>query len=38
MSLLEINVEGPQTELDIGKYQGVVDAFMMGVMAVPYNL
>ena len=38
ISLLEINVEGPQTELDIGKYQKVVDAFMMGVMAVPYNL
>ena len=38
ITLLEINVEGPQTELDIDKYQGVVDAFMMGVMAVPYNL
>ena len=38
ISLLEINVEGPTTELDIGKYQKVVDAFMMGVMAVPYNL
>jgi len=38
ITLLEINVEGPQTELDIGKYQAVVDAFMMGVMAVPYNL
>jgi len=38
ISLLEINIEGPQTELDIGKYQAVVDAFMMGVMAVPYNL
>ena len=38
LSLLEINVEGPQTELDIGKYQDVVDAFMMGVMSVPYNL
>jgi len=38
ITLLEINVEGPQTELDIGKYQAVVDAFMMGVMAVPYNI
>ena len=38
LSLLEINVNGPQTELDIGKYQDVVDAFMMGVMSVPYNL
>ena len=38
ISLLEINVEGPQTELDLGKYQKIVDAFMMGVMAVPYNL
>ena len=38
MNLLEINFEGPQIELDIGKYQKVVDAFMMGVMAVPYNL
>lgn len=34
ISLLEINVEGPATELDIGKYQGIVDAFMMGVVAV----
>jgi len=38
ISLLEINVEGPQTELDIGKYQGIVDAFMMGVLVVPYNI
>ena len=38
ITLLEINVAGPQTELDMGKYQEVVDAFMMGVMAVPYNL
>ena len=36
MTLLEINFDGPQIELDIGKYQGIVDAFMMGVMAVPY--
>jgi len=38
MTLLEINFDGPQIELDIGRYQGVVDAFMMGVMAVPYNV
>ena len=38
MTLLEINFDGPQIELDIGRYQGVVDAFMMGVMAVPYNI
>jgi hypothetical protein len=38
INLLEINVEGPQTELELGKYQGIVDAFMIGVMAVPYNL
>ena len=38
ITLLEISVEGPATELDIGKYQAVVDAFMMGVLAVPYNL
>jgi len=38
ITLLEINVEGPATELDIGKYQEVVDAFMMGVMAVPYSM
>ena len=38
MTLLEINFDGPQIELDIGKYQGIVDAFMMGVMAVPYNV
>ena len=38
ISLLEISVEGPATELDIGKYQDTVDAFMMGVMAVPYNM
>jgi len=37
INLLEINVEGPQVPEDIGKYQGYVDAFMMGVMAVPYN-
>jgi len=33
MNLLEINVEGPQTELELGKYQAVVDSFMSGVMA-----
>lgn len=38
INLLEINVEGPQTELDLGRYQKIVDAFMMGVVAVPYNL
>ena len=38
ISLLEINVEGPATELDIGKYQKVVESFMLGVLAVPYNL
>ena len=38
ISLLEISVEGPATELDIGKYQETVDAFMMGVMAVPYSM
>jgi len=38
ISLLEISVEGPATELDIGRYQGIVDAFMMGVMAVPYKI
>jgi len=38
ISLLEINIEGPQTELDIGKYQGIVDAFMMGVLATSYNI
>ena len=38
MTLLEINFDGPQIELDIGRYQAVVDAFMMGVMAVPYNI
>jgi len=38
LSLLEINVKGPQIELDIGKYQGIVDAFMMGVMSVPYTI
>jgi len=38
ITLLEISVEGPATELDMGRYQAVVDAFMMGVMAVPYNI
>ena len=38
MTLLEINFDGPQIELDIGRYQGIVDAFMMGVMAVPYTI
>ena len=38
INLLEISVEGPATELDMGKYQAVVDAFIMGVLAVPYNL
>ena len=38
MNLLEINFEGPQTELDIGKYKNIVDSFMLGVVAVPYNL
>jgi len=38
MTLLEINFDGPQIELDIGRYQGIVDAFMMGVMAVPYKI
>ena len=38
MTLLEINVEGPQVEVDIEKYQEYVRSFMMGVTAVPYNL
>ena len=38
ISLLEINVEGPATELDIGKYQKVVESFMLGVLAVPYTI
>ena len=38
MQLLEINVDGPQVEADIAKYQGYVQAFMMGVLAAPYNL
>ena len=35
MTLLEINVDGPQVEVDIEKYQGYVNAFMMGVLASP---
>lgn len=35
MSLLEISVDGPQTDLGIGKYKEVVDSFMAGVVAAP---
>lgn len=37
MGLIEISPEGPATELDLGKYQHVVDVFMEGVIAVPYR-
>jgi len=36
MSLLEISADGPVSEINIGKYQAVVDSFMAGVMA--FNL
>lgn len=38
IKLLEINIDGPQTELDIEKYRIYVDSFMMGVSAAPYNM
>lgn len=33
MTLLEISVNGPQVEEDLGKYKVVVDSFMSGVLA-----
>jgi len=38
MSMLEISVDGPETEFDISKYRRVVDAFLLGVLSVPINL
>lgn len=33
MNLLEIRYDGPQTDLEIGKYQAIVDSFMSGILA-----
>lgn len=38
LSLLEINIEGPQTIIELGKYRAVVDSFMAGVFAVSIQL
>ena len=38
MKVVQIDFTGPTIELDIGKYQRVVDAFMLGVMTNPILL
>jgi len=38
MKVVQIDATGPMVELDIGKYQRVVDAFMLGVMTNPILL
>ena len=38
MRVVKIEATGPQTVLELGKYQRITDNFFVGVMAVPYNL
>ena len=38
MKVVKIDYNGPQTVLELGKYQRVVDNFMLGVMTVPIQV